>query len=105
MRGRGRSYRARPGANGYERNGASACPAFDAQSTSGEGMTPKNTVAAAARAVGTRIAGHRVPFGGPGDGLSEPAGNTPSASGDPPALPRTPGAFLGRGSAAGPLPN
>jgi hypothetical protein len=56
-------------------------PAFAAQSTSGEGMIPKKTVAAAARAVGTRIIRHLVwPGFVAGGGASRPA------SGEPPAI-------------------
>src|SRR5687768_10549484 len=64
-------------------------PAFEAQSTSGEGMTPKKTVAAASAPAGTRIARQRVPGGGlaaAAEGGEPGATYAASAWGEPPAI-------------------
>ena len=65
--------------------GARALPACDAQSTSGDGMMPKNRVAPAASEADTRITMHRVPVGAT-TSLSGAGGGSSSASGDPPAI-------------------
>src|SRR5262245_16985104 len=72
-------------------------PAFDAQSTSGDGMTPKKTVAAAAIPVIARITGQRAPVG------PARAAAMTSASGEPPAIAGS-GPTLGAGSGASASP-